>query len=179
MQWIHDTARHNYSIAAVNISLANPFYSDDQAECDQFGGNGAAAGAYAAMVATLRADGIPVVIGAGNDNNFNGPSFPSCVSGAISVGAVDKNDQLWFDPLTGAGTNSGQLMDMWAPGGGGSGGSITGDYAKGIVSSKPGNAFGSFCELSARSSSSQWRKNPRSFAFARGSAIMRRDVAVI
>jgi subtilisin family serine protease len=57
--------------------------------------------------------GIPVVVASGNDGKANTAepvSFPACIKGFLSVGAVDKNAQI--APFS----NSGPTLDFLAPG---------------------------------------------------------------
>ena len=75
--------RNSYPIAAVNLSLGGGRYSGT---CD---------GAYPAMtaaIANLKSAGIATVVAAGNDYYSDSASFPACISGAVSVGAVSDSD---------------------------------------------------------------------------------------
>lgn len=117
--YLHEGIRQNtiQNVAAVSISVAVRGSADEnQARCDRGGDPTVTRGSFATAVANLRSIGVPVVIGSGNERGF-GAAFPSCVSAAISVGAVTKQNSVWEWSAT-QGTNSGTLMDLWAPGAG-------------------------------------------------------------
>jgi serine protease len=61
-------------------------------------------------VASLTANNVPVFVATGNDRRKDVVGFPSCVSGAIGVGALGNETQL--EGLT----NTGPGLDMVAPG---------------------------------------------------------------
>jgi len=113
-------------IAAVNLSLGGGEPFNSEALCD------AQLPDWRAIVERLRAAGVAVVVAAGNEGFVNGVAPPACLSGAIAVGATTKDDSVSFF------SNSGEPLDLWAPGGDGSGG--PGD----IYSSVPGGGFQSF-----------------------------------
>ena len=61
-------------------------------------------------VASLNTSNIPVFVATGNDRRQDVVGFPSCVSGAVGVGALANNTQLE------KATNTGPGLDMVAPG---------------------------------------------------------------
>lgn len=61
-------------------------------------------------VASLTANNVPVFVAVGNDRRRDVVGFPSCVNGAIGVGALGNATQLE------AATNTGPGLDMVAPG---------------------------------------------------------------
>ena len=61
-------------------------------------------------VASLNANNVPVFVATGNDKRRDVVGFPSCVNGAIGVGALANQVQLE------AATNTGAGLDMVAPG---------------------------------------------------------------
>jgi subtilisin len=67
-------------IAALNLSLGGGHYG---ARCG--GGENAS---YTRRIKALRDEGVPTFIAAGNDGYADGVSFPGCISGAITIGAV-------------------------------------------------------------------------------------------
>ena len=134
--YIYETARFERSIAAVTISVSvEGLGYTNQGECDAAQDDTTSANAYTAAVANLRSVGIPVVMGAGNTALQNGPAFPSCILPGISVGGVTKADNIW------AFTNSGDLMDLWAPAAADAATPSTGDFETGIVTSWPGGGY--------------------------------------
>ena len=62
------------------------------------------------MIEMLRQAKIATVFASGNDNFQDGVGRFACIEPAITVGAVDDNDQRYVF------SNSGQLLDFWAPG---------------------------------------------------------------
>ncbi|HZM77405.1 MAG TPA: proprotein convertase P-domain-containing protein [Candidatus Limnocylindrales bacterium] len=77
-----------------------------------------------AIIDILLAAGVATVVAAGNNGYTDAVTAPGCVSSAITVGATTDDDQLSTF------TNSGPLLDFFAPG-------------TGIVSSVPGGGYGS------------------------------------
>jgi subtilisin family serine protease len=109
--------RTTFSIAAVNMSIG----TKDQtfasvADCD------ASNGSTKAAIDNLRSVGIATIISAGNNGDSAGLSAPGCISSAISVGATDKNDNVWSS------SNSAPWLSLLAPG-------------VNITSSVPGGSF--------------------------------------
>ena len=78
------------------------------------------------VVARLRRRGTVVVAASGNSSRDDGLSSPACVTGVLSVGAVDGNDDVAFF------SNAGSELDLLAPG-------------IDVVSSLPGGGRGQFC----------------------------------
>ena len=71
-------------------------------------------------VRNLVADGVTVVVAAGNNNTYLDPSVannpsPSCVREAIIVGASQDDDKEWYRS-SGVGSSFGGCVDLFAPG---------------------------------------------------------------
>lgn len=101
MDWVSQNAE-KYSIDAVSISQSSVSV-DNLALCST---NTVAINA----VAALSNKNIPVFVATGNDRRRDVVGFPSCVDGAIGVGALGNATQLE------AATNTGPGLDMVAPG---------------------------------------------------------------
>lgn len=107
--------RNDYNIAAANLSLGSGEYVS-QEQCDSVNPS------YVNAVANLVDAGIAVVGASGNNSYSNGINSPGCVSGAISVGAVNTSNVFqWY-------SNSASYLDFVAPG-------------SGVQSAKPGGGF--------------------------------------
>jgi subtilisin family serine protease len=144
--YLHEGIRQNtiQNVAAVNISVAVLDSADENQErCDRGADPTMTRGSFATAVANLRSIGVPVVIGSGNQRDV-GAAFPSCVSAAISVGAVTKQNSVW-ERSAGEGTNSGTLMDLWAPGAGSNNRpeNEPAPALRGIATSFPNGTYGS------------------------------------
>ncbi len=92
-----------YSIAAVNMSIADSYPYEDRSACDLDNA------ATKAAVDNLRSLDIATVAAAGNDGYY-GIDAPACVSSAIAVSATDDNDQVPYF------ANIDPAMDLMAPG---------------------------------------------------------------
>ncbi|WP_300526190.1 S8 family serine peptidase [Aminiphilus sp.] len=90
-------------IAAVNLSLGGS--EEIEGSCDLQ--NPAMKTAFDA----LRAAGIAPVVAAGNEGFSGGINMPACLSNAVSVGAVTKNDEIAVY------SNSSAYLTLLAPGG--------------------------------------------------------------
>ncbi|HEX4813697.1 MAG TPA: S8 family serine peptidase [Nonomuraea sp.] len=89
-------------LAAVNLSLGGIL---SEGACD-----GTEEGAaFKEKIDALLAKGVATVVAAGNEQ-FEGASYPACVSSAVAVGANDGDDQI--APFS----NRGGLLDLFAPG---------------------------------------------------------------
>lgn len=75
--------RGSFQIAAVNVSIGGEAYTRS---CDR------ANRPLATAIANLRSAGIATVVSAGNEGWVNALAMPSCVSSAVSVGAVSDSD---------------------------------------------------------------------------------------
>lgn len=95
--------RNTFKIAAVNMSFGSKPWAS-QAACN------ANNPGYFSAVAKLNQVNIAVVAGAGNDKSANGLSSPACVTGVISVGAVNSSDQVADF------SNSASYLSLLAPG---------------------------------------------------------------
>ena len=107
-----------FNVAAVNMSLGGTTFltpCDDQP--------------YKPAIDNLRAIGVASVIASGNDGDGNAIASPGCISSAISVGAIDKSNQISYF------SNVASFLSLLAPG-------------EAIQSSVPG---GGFAELSGTS----------------------------
>ena len=101
LEWVSQNAS-KYSIDAVSVSQSsvNPLVlkrcSNDTVTIS--------------AVASLTSNNVPVFVATGNDRRKDVVGFPSCVNGAIGVGALGNATQLE------AATNTGPGLDMVAPG---------------------------------------------------------------
>ena len=98
-------------IASVNMSLGSQvFYSDENACNSSTTSNG-----FQDAIHALRLKGISVVVASGNSGNIAGNAnkiaIPSCVTGSVAVGAVNRSHNMT------AYSNSGPLIDLVAQGG--------------------------------------------------------------
>ena len=89
------------SISAVNLSLGGE---------DHFSGSCDDISVYTDIFEKLRDADIAPVVASGNEYQTNGIAEPACVSSAVAVGAVYKDDRIW------PGSNSGPTLDLLAPG---------------------------------------------------------------
>lgn len=112
LEWVYKQ-REQYHVAAVNMSLGGGYHDTN---CDQ-------SSALTEIIERLKSKGVATVIAAGNDDFYDGISEPACISSAVSVSALDKNDQLDVTY-----TNVARLVHISAPG-------------TGIVSSIPGGKY--------------------------------------
>ncbi|HEY8517686.1 MAG TPA: S8 family serine peptidase [Candidatus Binatia bacterium] len=102
LEWLYEM-RNTYKIAAANLSLGGGSFSS-QATCDMQDG------ARKAAIDLLRSVGIVTVAASGNEASTSALSAPGCISSAVSVGAVNKGDQI-------AGfSNSASFLTLLAPG---------------------------------------------------------------
>ncbi|MHA1287509.1 MAG: S8 family peptidase [Candidatus Thorarchaeota archaeon] len=93
IEWCHDNGAD-----VVSISLGGQAYKSN---CDS--------NILAQTVNQVVSDGVVVSVAAGNDGT-DGLTTPACASGAIAVGAVDKNGNVpWW-------SSRGEEMDIAAPG---------------------------------------------------------------
>jgi len=90
-------------VASVNMSLGNGA---------EVGGD-CSIGSFPAAIANLRSVGTAVVAASGNEAHDAGISFPACVPGVVSVGAVDARGSV--DVVAGF-SNTGSNLDLLAPG---------------------------------------------------------------
>jgi hypothetical protein len=101
LDWVSKNAT-KYSIDAVSVSQSsvNPLVlnrcSDDTVTIS--------------AIASLTSNNVPVFVATGNDKRKDVVGFPSCVAGAIGVGALGNATQLE------TATNTGPGLDMVAPG---------------------------------------------------------------
>lgn len=75
--------RGSFQIAAVNVSIGGEAYTRS---CDR------ANRPLATAIANLRSAGIATVVSSGNEGWINALAMPSCISSAVSVGAVSDSD---------------------------------------------------------------------------------------
>ena len=98
-------------IAAVNMSLGAGSF---EGPCD--------GEPYKPIIDNLRSIGIATIVASGNSGTRSSISSPACISSAVSVGSVDKTDEIsWF-------SNVASFLSLLAPGGS-------------ILSSVPGGGF--------------------------------------
>ncbi|MFH1592725.1 MAG: S8 family serine peptidase [Candidatus Woesearchaeota archaeon] len=102
IQWCRQS-KDTYDIAAISMSLGSDTTYTDPSICDT----------HSAGIEVNRAydiEKISVIAASGNDGETNGISSPACASGAISVGASTKSDNMWSS------TNRDEILDLLAPG---------------------------------------------------------------
>lgn len=95
--------RESFDIASVNLSLGSGSFST-VAECD------AANSAYLSIINKLNEVGIAVVAASGNDGRKNALNSPACLTGVVSVGAVNNGNSVQSF------SNSADFLDLLAPG---------------------------------------------------------------
>ena len=61
-------------------------------------------------------DNVSIVAASGNEYNKTAISAPACLPGVISVGAVNKDDEIWENSSNNQGTNIAPILDLLAPG---------------------------------------------------------------
>lgn len=93
------TNKDAYGITAITMSIGGGLF-------DSYCDNNQPA-LSAAINAAVNA-GIPVVVASGNQGSTTQISSPACIESAIPVGAVDDNDNIYY--------NRGTLLDLLAPG---------------------------------------------------------------
>jgi hypothetical protein len=102
LEWI---AMERPEVRAINMSLVSD--SVFPAACDDADSYNMA---FAQVLAVLRARGTLTFVASGNIGRTNAISSPACISSAVSVGAVQKDDEVWV------GSNSYADLDLLAPG---------------------------------------------------------------
>jgi hypothetical protein len=98
IEWVSQNAS-KYSIDALSISQSSLALDRCSKDIRTIG-----------SIASLTANNVPVFVATGNDRRRDVVGFPSCVNGAIGVGALGSETQLE------AATNTGPGLDMVAPG---------------------------------------------------------------
>ena len=123
LSWVA-TQSSSFNIAAVNLSLGNGVIYNNSTSCDQVDPS------LKNAIDSLRTINIATVIAAGNDGSSTGISYPGCISSAISVGAVDNQDNIQTSfSNSGVSATGVSLPSLLAPG-------------AGVYSSLPGNTYG-------------------------------------
>ncbi len=87
LEWV---ATERPDVRAINMSLVSD--SVFSSTCDDTDSYNVA---FAQVVGMLRARGTLTFVAAGNGGRFNAIASPACISSAVSVGAVFKDDQVW------------------------------------------------------------------------------------
>jgi len=106
LNYVYDTLRFNYNIAAVNISIGSSRFIDQLAcDTDSF------LAPMKASIDLLRSVGIATIIASGNNYWGDGIDQPGCISSAVAVGATADNDKI------AAYSNQNFMVDLLAPGG--------------------------------------------------------------
>ncbi|MEK8015414.1 MAG: S8 family serine peptidase, partial [Candidatus Parabeggiatoa sp.] len=96
-------------IAAVNMSLNEKKDSDlSGVFCDDVDDD--MTDSRKQFIDNLYSYGIATIISSGNNGNKKKMASPACISSAISVGATDKDDNIWIK------SNSSDKLDLLAPG---------------------------------------------------------------
>jgi subtilisin family serine protease len=90
-------------IASVNISLGG-FLFANEAQC------AAAFPVTHALMADIRAEGVALVVAAGNRSQHGLVSYPACLPAAYAISATDNDDR------PAAFSNRSAITDFWAPG---------------------------------------------------------------
>lgn len=108
--------RDTYQIAAVNLSISGDGEVATTEQCRNIPGpnnpsnNNAKYDDLRPIIDLLKQANIATVIASGNENYANAVGGIACIDSAITVGAVNNNDDLY------AFTNRGSLLDLYAPG---------------------------------------------------------------
>lgn len=103
--------RDTHHIASINLSISGEGEIATVDQCrNALGPNDEGYDALRPGIELLRQAGIATVIASGNENFPNAVGGIACIDSAITVGAVDNNDDLY------AFTNRGLLLDLFAPG---------------------------------------------------------------
>jgi subtilisin len=105
LDYVAETLAGSWPVAAVNLSFGGSELYSSSAACD------AANGAFKTAVDTLRALGIATAAAAGNDGSTAGIAAPGCISSAIGVSATDEDSEIVW-----SGSNTGEPLDLFAPG---------------------------------------------------------------
>jgi subtilisin family serine protease len=119
LEWLGSIQR-KHNLVAINMSLGGSHYSQ---HCDK--------DPRKALIDRLRRSGVATIVAAGNEEQSKKVGTPSCISSAISVGALDKQNQVANY------SNSYRHLTIMAPGGSQQGGNQEG----GILSSVAGNSY--------------------------------------
>ncbi len=100
LEWVY-LNRKKYNVKAINMSLGGGAFAGD---CDFLE-------PYKIMIEMLTQANVAVVVASGNEYKANTIAAPSCISNAISVGSLGKNNQI--SPFS----NANSQLDILAPGG--------------------------------------------------------------
>ncbi len=103
LKWTNNDDLENLNIVSVNLSLGTT--GAFASTCDDF------FPAVTSAMKDLREAGVAVVVSSGNGAFANGLSWPACITHAISVGSVDKSDNV---PVY---SNEAIFLDLLAVGG--------------------------------------------------------------
>lgn len=91
----------NLDVTAANMSLGGGLFTSF---CNNY------SPLMTSIISQLRSAGVATVISSGNDGSNDSVSFPGCIQNAVTIGAVDADDNV-------AGfSNSGPQVDIMAPG---------------------------------------------------------------
>lgn len=102
LEWI---AVERPEVQAINMSLvSDSVFSGTCDDADSYNLG------FAQVLGALRARGTVAFVAAGNGGRADAIASPACISSAVSVGAVQQNDQVWAASDTYAG------LDLLAPG---------------------------------------------------------------
>ena len=111
-----------YDIAAVNLSLGSGKYQD-VGVCHEDS-------SYVSVVESLKDAGVATVVSSMNNGYVDGVAHPACIEDAVAVGNVENDDTVYST------SNSGSLLDLFAPGT-----RINSSISSGIYSDSPISAY--------------------------------------
>jgi hypothetical protein len=122
LDWI---AANRPDIQAINMSLESNSSLTFSGHCDKAPSPNSYATAFAQALEPLRARGTLTFAASGNYSSLNEMTLPACVSAAVAVGSVTKQD------VMSSFTNRDSALDLLAPGG---------SIARGITSTGLGHS---------------------------------------
>jgi len=106
IEWcINNSETYNISVISMSWGGGGPFNSSNTNDCLNVSST------ITALLSNASAKNITLVAAAGNNGWTNGIMYPACLSNVISVGAVGRASD-----LPASFSNSGDLLDIWAPG---------------------------------------------------------------
>ncbi|MFW6024726.1 MAG: S8 family serine peptidase [Candidatus Woesearchaeota archaeon] len=113
---IENSEKYNVSVISISLGINDYFSSTECSDQSSLG--------FTSLINEAHNKDILITASSGNDGSENGITFPACLDGILSVGAVDKSDSLYQN------TNRNELLDILS-------------YGVNINSTLVGNSFGS------------------------------------